>query len=264
MHFHDPCQWFLVIIDLCISQRQDRGCYSRSRWNVSKIAFRVRSQLITFSFTQVHNLSHWVRQNSLPIFGKSLSLTPHTKSAYETAKQKEGPIAIFKDTVKKHGFRGLYSGCSALMIGNAAKAGVRFMSYDHFKHKLADAEVWRYFMSIKRLLRYCTGKNKCSKKSSWYPLFLILIYVGAEYSMTSGFGRRHDGGRFCCYSIGNYQVWLQETYPASPLIVLAFLGRSSSTMPKIQILNTVDWYMEQCLSSNRRASLVYTVAYFPL
>ena len=66
------------------------------------------------------------------------------------------------------------------MVGNAAKAGVRFMSYDHFKHKLADAEVWRYFMSIKRWLRCCTGKNKCSKKSSWYPLFLILIYVGAE------------------------------------------------------------------------------------
>ena len=26
-------------------------------------------------------------------------------------------------------------------IGNSAKAGVRFVSYDHFKHALADAEV---------------------------------------------------------------------------------------------------------------------------
>jgi solute carrier family 25 citrate transporter 1 len=27
------------------------------------------------------------------------------------------------------------------MIGNAVKAGVRFVSYDHFKQKLADSEV---------------------------------------------------------------------------------------------------------------------------
>ena len=28
-----------------------------------------------------------------------------------------------------------------LAVGNSAKAGVRFVSYDHFKHALADAEV---------------------------------------------------------------------------------------------------------------------------
>uniref|UniRef100_A0A5K1K7J7 Cell surface hydrophobicity-associated protein n=1 Tax=Ganoderma boninense TaxID=34458 RepID=A0A5K1K7J7_9APHY len=32
------------------------------------------------------------------------------------------------------------AGCMALVIGNAVKAGVRFVSYDHFKHALADAE----------------------------------------------------------------------------------------------------------------------------
>lgn len=37
----------------------------------------------------------------------------------------------------------MYSGCSALIIGNSVKAGVRFVSYDHFKQKLADSEVWR-------------------------------------------------------------------------------------------------------------------------
>jgi len=75
--FMTPCQWFLLIIDLCKPRRQDRGCYSRSSWSVSKkIVSRVCSQLITFSFIQVHNLSHWVCQNSLPIFGKSLLLYP--------------------------------------------------------------------------------------------------------------------------------------------------------------------------------------------
>jgi solute carrier family 25 citrate transporter 1 len=32
----------------------------------------------------------------------------------------------------------LYSGCSALVTGNALKAGVRFVSYDYFKNRLAD------------------------------------------------------------------------------------------------------------------------------
>lgn len=29
----------------------------------------------------------------------------------------------------------------ALVVGNAMKAGVRFVSYDNFKHRLADSEV---------------------------------------------------------------------------------------------------------------------------
>lgn len=38
----------------------------------------------------------------------------------------------------KYGVRGLYSGCGALVAGNALKAGVRFLSYDHFKSMLKD------------------------------------------------------------------------------------------------------------------------------
>lgn len=38
------------------------------------------------------------------------------------------------------GITGLYSGCSALVSGNAVKAGVRFVSYDSFKSRLADSE----------------------------------------------------------------------------------------------------------------------------
>ncbi|KAI0798173.1 mitochondrial tricarboxylate transporter [Abortiporus biennis] len=62
-----------------------------------------------------------------------------TRSQFSGGK-KESPITIIRDTLRTKGVTGLYSGCSALVVGNALKAGVRFVSYDHFKHLLADAE----------------------------------------------------------------------------------------------------------------------------
>ncbi|KAJ3729129.1 mitochondrial tricarboxylate transporter [Lentinula guzmanii] len=50
------------------------------------------------------------------------------------------PLEIVRETLKTKGVTGLYSGCTALVLGNAIKAGVRFISYDHFKSVLADAE----------------------------------------------------------------------------------------------------------------------------
>ena len=38
-------------------------------------------------------------------------------------------------------FTHVYNTDVLLAIGNSAKAGVRFVSYDHFKHALADTEV---------------------------------------------------------------------------------------------------------------------------
>lgn len=55
--------------------------------------------------------------------------------------KKQGAIEIIKETLKTKGITGLYSGCTALIVGNAAKAGVRFVSYDHFKSMLADSQV---------------------------------------------------------------------------------------------------------------------------
>lgn len=52
-----------------------------------------------------------------------------------------GPIDIVRSTVSQYGIRGLYSGCSALVAGNAVKAGVRFLSYDSIKLAVADKEV---------------------------------------------------------------------------------------------------------------------------
>ena len=55
--------------------------------------------------------------------------------------KKQSAIEIIKETLKTKGVTGLYSGCTALIVGNAAKAGVRFVSYDHFKSMLADSQV---------------------------------------------------------------------------------------------------------------------------
>ncbi|KAH8551522.1 mitochondrial carrier domain-containing protein [Umbelopsis sp. PMI_123] len=46
-----------------------------------------------------------------------------------------GPIDCLVKTIRTHGITAVYTGMSALVIGNAAKAGVRFLAYD----KIADA-----------------------------------------------------------------------------------------------------------------------------
>ncbi|KAG5649970.1 hypothetical protein H0H81_001278 [Sphagnurus paluster] len=66
--------------------------------------------------------------------------TEFVKTRSQFSGKKQGPIAIIKETLKTQGITGLYSGCSALVVGNALKAGVRFVSYDHFKQMLADSE----------------------------------------------------------------------------------------------------------------------------
>ncbi|KAF7330459.1 Mitochondrial tricarboxylate transporter [Mycena venus] len=66
--------------------------------------------------------------------------TEFVKTRSQFSGKKERPIAIIRDTLKTKGIVGLYSGCTALVAGNAVKAGVRFVSYDHFKSLLADSE----------------------------------------------------------------------------------------------------------------------------
>ncbi|CUA73922.1 Tricarboxylate transport protein [Rhizoctonia solani] len=64
--------------------------------------------------------------------------TEFVKTRSQFDGNKDGPIAIIRETWTKHGAKGFYSGCMALVVGNAAKAGVRFLSYDRFKQMLAD------------------------------------------------------------------------------------------------------------------------------
>lgn len=51
------------------------------------------------------------------------------------------PYQALKSTVQQRGVHGLYAGCTAVVIGNAVKAGVRFTTYDQFKSLLKDDEV---------------------------------------------------------------------------------------------------------------------------
>jgi solute carrier family 25 citrate transporter 1 len=66
--------------------------------------------------------------------------TEFVKTRSQFGGKRESPIAIIRDTLRTKGITGLYSGCTALIIGNSVKAGVRFVSYDYFKQKLADSE----------------------------------------------------------------------------------------------------------------------------
>ncbi|KAM0793012.1 hypothetical protein ACM66B_000504 [Microbotryomycetes sp. NB124-2] len=52
--------------------------------------------------------------------------------------KRAGPIKILTETIKSQGIKGIYSGAGALVAGNAAKAGVRFLTYDQIKSYLVD------------------------------------------------------------------------------------------------------------------------------
>ncbi|OXG43513.1 solute carrier family 25 (mitochondrial citrate transporter), member 1 [Cryptococcus neoformans] len=50
------------------------------------------------------------------------------------------PYQALRSTIQQRGVHGLYAGCTAVVIGNAVKAGVRFTTYDQFKSLLKDDE----------------------------------------------------------------------------------------------------------------------------
>ncbi|KAI5991251.1 mitochondrial tricarboxylate transporter [Pisolithus albus] len=66
--------------------------------------------------------------------------TEFVKTRSQFGGKRESPITIIRTTVQEKGITGLYSGCSALVIGNSVKAGVRFVTYDHIKSLLADKD----------------------------------------------------------------------------------------------------------------------------
>ncbi|KAJ2611923.1 hypothetical protein H4S08_002931 [Coemansia sp. RSA 1365] len=52
----------------------------------------------------------------------------------------KGPIDCASTTFKTQGVGGLYRGLTPMLLGNAAKAGVRFLTYDSVKEKLRDVD----------------------------------------------------------------------------------------------------------------------------
>ncbi|GJJ72705.1 solute carrier family 25 (mitochondrial citrate transporter), member 1 [Entomortierella parvispora] len=61
-------------------------------------------------------------------------------AALPGAKAPKGPIDILVSTVRNQGISAVYRGLSAMIIGNTAKAGVRFFAFDQFKELLKDSE----------------------------------------------------------------------------------------------------------------------------
>ncbi|KAF8976732.1 hypothetical protein BGZ46_008025 [Entomortierella lignicola] len=61
-------------------------------------------------------------------------------SALKGASAPKGPIDILVTTVRTQGVTAVYRGLSAMVIGNTAKAGVRFFAFDQFKYILRDSE----------------------------------------------------------------------------------------------------------------------------
>ena len=51
-------------------------------------------------------------------------------------RQKLSPVEIVRSTLEKEGPKGLFRGCSALVVGNAGKAGVRFFAFERFRNML--------------------------------------------------------------------------------------------------------------------------------
>ncbi|KAI0299030.1 mitochondrial tricarboxylate transporter [Multifurca ochricompacta] len=66
--------------------------------------------------------------------------TEYVKTRSQFGGKREPPLTIIRETLHSQGVRGLYAGCTALVVGNSAKAGVRFLSYDKFKQVLADKD----------------------------------------------------------------------------------------------------------------------------
>ncbi|KAF4990576.1 hypothetical protein FGRMN_8391 [Fusarium graminum] len=54
-------------------------------------------------------------------------------------KVSRSPFAVISQTVRHDGVRAIYTGCSSLITGTAAKAGVRFLTFDAVKARLADS-----------------------------------------------------------------------------------------------------------------------------
>jgi hypothetical protein len=92
-----------------------------------------------------------------------------------TLLQREPPLTIIRDTLRSQGVRGLYAGCTALVVGNSAKAGVRFLSYDKFKQALADKDVSSLFptgtpqmISSIALTRFVAPRTKSARHGAFW------------------------------------------------------------------------------------------------
>lgn len=62
-------------------------------------------------------------------------------------------MEVVRSTLEKEGPRGLFRGCSAPVVGNAGKAGVRFFAFEKFRNMLKNKStvsgVWLFTLSVR-------------------------------------------------------------------------------------------------------------------
>jgi solute carrier family 25 citrate transporter 1 len=103
-----------------------------------------------------------------------------------------GPVQALRQTIAQRGVAGLYAGVTAVVIGNAAKAGVRFTTYDQFKALLRDDEGK---LSAPRSMLAGLGAGMMEAVIAVTPSETIK-WVGSWRGQGRGWrGRRPGGGR---------------------------------------------------------------------
>ncbi|CAL9727641.1 tricarboxylate transport protein [Monosporozyma unispora] len=58
----------------------------------------------------------------------------------KTSKASRNPLVLIYNTAKTQGINSIYVGCPAFIVGNTAKAGIRFLGFDAIKNLLRDKE----------------------------------------------------------------------------------------------------------------------------
>ncbi|KAL8674407.1 MAG: hypothetical protein Q9168_001199 [Polycauliona sp. 1 TL-2023] len=69
----------------------------------------------------------------------------------------KNPFLVVNQVYRNEGYRALYKGCSALVVGSIAKDGVRFLAFDSIKKALADPETGAMSPLRNLLAGMCTG-----------------------------------------------------------------------------------------------------------
>lgn len=115
------------------------------------------------------------------------------------------------------------------------KAGVRFVSYDHFKHMLADTEVSSSLVRIIARSSCRSGEGKVSPPRSLlgaYSLIRNPLPCRNPAVLTNGWaicsrpGCGHDGGHLCCHAFRDDQVQLLLFSPHTPQLTLQLHRRT--------------------------------------
>ncbi|ELQ43031.1 tricarboxylate transport protein [Pyricularia oryzae Y34] len=83
-----------------------------------------------------------------PVVSLKLRADESTQYPFEFAKTRaqlqpsgsRNPFAVLSQVARQDGFRSIYTGCSTLILGTTAKAGVRFLSFDSIKNVLKDEQ----------------------------------------------------------------------------------------------------------------------------